>query len=412
MNRSIEQALTSLIPTYSSPLPSELLNLALSILAQSRTKASSLRPEEEIARGYACAHIACESLKQVLNLPTIKPHPPVPPRTYRKVYNYFITALPVRVSRTTRAVAQNKKVEHAISKSAVARSKPTPTGTPKTPTSKGTLSRVTPRKRAAPDNNEGRDAPPWVMPAIRQLCKAFDAPLAVPHVFAGISSILKIVNTSKSFSTISSNPTPTRTRTRTSTQRQSREAIDIAEERIPGLLVVIFLYTYSRLSGIHVTTETYLSQRNKGINVLLGLKDIPQRDQGTIIEDVEQLLREAQNGWLELDWYTNIMEGSGFQEGMHDSQDGIDVDEEEDSDIEDMAGKRRRNMKKTTNNGMLKSGLGTMMQDKIDYLSEERKRDYIEWKKGILARMERIANGEEDAETGYGRDGSGVDQPS
>ncbi len=60
MNKSVEQALTSLIPTYTGSLPQELVQLALSLLAQSRSKASSLKAEEEIARGYACAHLACE----------------------------------------------------------------------------------------------------------------------------------------------------------------------------------------------------------------------------------------------------------------------------------------------------------------------------------------------------------------
>lgn len=74
LNRPIlEQALTTLIPTYthkhndidsdgSSFLPAELISLAGSLLAHSRSKAASLKAEEEIARTYACAHLACERL--------------------------------------------------------------------------------------------------------------------------------------------------------------------------------------------------------------------------------------------------------------------------------------------------------------------------------------------------------------
>ena len=60
MDRSVNQALVSLIPSWDGSLPQELQDLAVSLLAQSRSKAGSLKAEEEIARTYACAHIACE----------------------------------------------------------------------------------------------------------------------------------------------------------------------------------------------------------------------------------------------------------------------------------------------------------------------------------------------------------------
>ena len=62
MDRAIIQALQGLVPTISGPLPPELVNLATSLLAQSRNKASNLKAEEEIARTYACANLACERL--------------------------------------------------------------------------------------------------------------------------------------------------------------------------------------------------------------------------------------------------------------------------------------------------------------------------------------------------------------
>lgn len=62
MDRAVAQALNSLIPELNDPVPKELVELAVSLLAQSRNKASSLKPEEEIARTYACAHLTCERL--------------------------------------------------------------------------------------------------------------------------------------------------------------------------------------------------------------------------------------------------------------------------------------------------------------------------------------------------------------
>lgn len=57
--RPVERALATLLPTHENELPSELLTLAQSLLAQSRSYSSSLKPEEDIARPHACAEIAC-----------------------------------------------------------------------------------------------------------------------------------------------------------------------------------------------------------------------------------------------------------------------------------------------------------------------------------------------------------------
>jgi origin recognition complex subunit 6 len=60
MSRQIEQTLFSLMPSYGSDLPPSLVELAGSLLAQSRLKASTLKAEEEVARIYACANLACD----------------------------------------------------------------------------------------------------------------------------------------------------------------------------------------------------------------------------------------------------------------------------------------------------------------------------------------------------------------
>jgi len=57
---TVEQALAVLVPTWNGPLPPELLELAVSLLSRSRSVAHSLKSDEEIARPYACAHLACE----------------------------------------------------------------------------------------------------------------------------------------------------------------------------------------------------------------------------------------------------------------------------------------------------------------------------------------------------------------
>ena len=60
MNRAVADILNSLMPGHGGFLPAELVDLAVCLLAQSRSQASNLKAEEEIARSYACAHLACE----------------------------------------------------------------------------------------------------------------------------------------------------------------------------------------------------------------------------------------------------------------------------------------------------------------------------------------------------------------
>lgn len=60
MDRAIREALSGLIPAFSGELPAELVELATSLVVQSRSKASALKKDEEIARPYACANLACE----------------------------------------------------------------------------------------------------------------------------------------------------------------------------------------------------------------------------------------------------------------------------------------------------------------------------------------------------------------
>lgn len=62
MPSPVEQALITLVPSLNT-LPPELINNATALISQSKAKAPNLKPDEEIARTYTCAHIACERLE-------------------------------------------------------------------------------------------------------------------------------------------------------------------------------------------------------------------------------------------------------------------------------------------------------------------------------------------------------------
>ena len=97
MPTAVELSLSSLLPTI-SPLPDELTTLATSLLAQSRTKAAALKPEEEIGRTYACCHIACQRLGHRLALEIAKPTPPVKPKVYSKLHTYLNSVLKTTIT--------------------------------------------------------------------------------------------------------------------------------------------------------------------------------------------------------------------------------------------------------------------------------------------------------------------------
>ncbi|KAK4895603.1 hypothetical protein LTR27_006386 [Elasticomyces elasticus] len=143
-SKQVTSSLSSLLPTL-SPLPDTLVDLATSLVAQSRARASTLKPEEEIARTYACCHIACERLGKKLGLEVGKPAPPCQPRVYTKLKTYLSSVL--RTPTTPRSAARtgNKPAsgrgDASTGASAVK---------PAEPNSAGRSLRGTPSKRPAP----------------------------------------------------------------------------------------------------------------------------------------------------------------------------------------------------------------------------------------------------------------------
>lgn len=204
MSRTLETTLLSLLPTYpeASSLPPPLVELASSLLAQSRHNASTLKAEEEVARVYACANIACERLKTSLDLPQIQSRPPVPPRIYKRLYTHLDHILPVgSVGKSGRVRTPSSKLrESGIFGSGGSRTRERATPSKeavlaqfrskgdRTPTKSTGKSIVTPAKRKAPSD---RDAlPPWIRPTIQSMCSQMQQDRLGRTVLAGMQSIV------------------------------------------------------------------------------------------------------------------------------------------------------------------------------------------------------------------------------
>ncbi|KAL5612070.1 hypothetical protein BROUX41_000376 [Berkeleyomyces rouxiae] len=193
MNRSIEQTLMSLMPSHGPIIPRQLVDLAGSLMAQSRQRASTLKAEEEIARSYCCAHLACDRLKIALNLPPIEPRPPIPPRVYKRLYTHLDSALPKTVVRASSTRARPTTAP------AVPPSAPTPRSRGRTVGAQAMTGRVPQRSDAASrlmgaKKAGGSDAsgglPRWMIPVARYMCVKAEQRFMAPSVFGGIDYIV------------------------------------------------------------------------------------------------------------------------------------------------------------------------------------------------------------------------------
>ncbi|RDW72108.1 hypothetical protein BP5796_08142 [Coleophoma crateriformis] len=377
MNRSIEQALTNLIPRLNGPLPPDLVELASSLLAQSRNKASNLKAEEEVGRAYACCNIACERLKKTLDLPPIEQRPPIPPKVYKKLYAYLDQALPQKARKRAGEPIDNDSRTNTPTKR---------TAGSVVPGSHKTISAFqnerTPKKGLKVGNAKDRDAriPKWVVPVIRLLCRESDAAKAMPHVLAGVESLLTLPCPE-----IEETP---RKRARFSkgneAERQGSE--EIIRGKIPALIAAIYVYVEEKLSGGDFEAKAMKVQRRKALKIVQQSRS----DEALVArfgedwtewedldeEDVDKWLQElATKGWVHMDWYENIQSGSGLDLDP-DAYDDGDGDGEDDGREGLRIGMRR--------------GLGTMMQHRVDYLSEERREDYKQWKAAVLVKIDEL----------------------
>ncbi|PVH84174.1 hypothetical protein DL98DRAFT_569170 [Cadophora sp. DSE1049] len=372
MSRPIEQALANLIPRHPGALPAELVELAGSLLAQSRNKCSSLKPEEEVARMYACANLACERLKTTLNLPPIEPRPPIPPRVYNKLYAYFDRTLISSAARQ-RAKRDSAKARTTNSSGKALPQRLTPS---KAKSFEGFQSQRTGKKGLLFKGRAEKDSrvPRWLGPVVRLLCREMETRAAVPHILAGVESILCL-------------PCPGGER------GKEREM----EGKLLALVAAVWFLVVVRLRGTEGQGVETMARKNRVREVLGGaradegvLERVGEGEDAWAGWEDEGLERDVNSwrkeivgkGWRELDWFVNVGDGVGV-DGPGDVEDeaGTDTDVEmgENEAVAESAGRRARP--------------GTMIQDM--YCVTREKRDvFNEWKDVMLAHItELMADG-------------------
>lgn len=296
-------------------------------------------------------------LKKRLNLPTITPRPPCPPRIYKKLYQYLESALPASTAREPQTPRKA-----AGSAPASART------TPKTPLS----ARKTPRS-SRKDGDKAQEPPEWTMRTIRTLLKAFSFPNAAPHIYTGVESIVPLL--ARMSAAVAETPSK---RPRRAASALPAANSDLSNSRVLGLIAVLLFYVLSRMMDKDITPEQYLEWRSKAVSTLLKSppgKDISEED---LSVEIEQLMPMAQEeGWLQMEWFLNVLPPDAGEE-----MEGVEM-----TDGHATMGAKSRGLK---DGGSDYIGLGTMIQDATDYLSERQREDYRIWKAGILARVEEI----------------------
>ncbi|KAG6086194.1 hypothetical protein E4U15_000829 [Claviceps sp. LM218 group G6] len=371
MSRQIEQALLSLMPTYGSDLPPPLVELAGSLLAQSRHRASTLKADEEIARQYACAHIACERLKTSLDLPPIAPRPPIPPRIYNRLYTHLDDILPNtsttprsnRVRIPSRRIRENADATPTKSQARAVPSRGTPTkemSLAKFRTPSRAASALRARRLDVQGSRHSR-VHPWIQPVIRHMCAESGQKKLAPTIFAGIEYTLV---------------------------PDGRPAEDAwLLDHVTDLVAALYFFVMMRMrsitsGGAEINPESYVPLRKEILTLLTqagqqvavpafeeddafwaGWRSIQSRDFDAAVAKVNE------KNWLSGDWYDGIAD-------VLCSTDKVDVDMLE-------LGQEERQPSLPTRRA------DAMLQEQNDYLSETRRADFAAWRDEMLGKIAR-----------------------
>lgn len=403
MPAPVELSLASLLPTISF-LPPDLIALANSLVSQSRSKAASLNRDEEIARTYACCHLACKRLAKQLELEIGKPSPPVAPRVYTKLLGYLEGVLGRTGGTPRKNVGDGTPKKKDDGKKESVKT-PSRTATAVTPTAGS-------KKRAREEAEVEKDVsapgvPEFGMPLLRHVCKALGVPAAAPHVLVGAQAALKELSSRAAARRKQENSSRKRRKTpqsakstrsvRSEPEAEEEEKDAIATDQWPALLVALTISVVEKM-----LVEENPNLRKEAIDAAKEFckehRETIGADLRSIGKDVDFYALEADDsGWLEMEWFANVPENTISTDQDDEVEDSaMEVDEEGLTPAKSVRPSKTPLRRKEKHGGKLVNGiesvgaagllpgLGTMFQPALDWLSEERRREFSAWKKGIM----------------------------
>lgn len=224
--------------------------------------------------------------------------------------------------------------------------------------------------------------PKWVPPAIRALCAGLDARKAVPHVTAGVESVLFL-------------PCPGMEDSEgDQTMQEGQSAEAGMKGKVPALLAAVLSFAMARLTGKETDAKEYNQRVRMAIALLHDIRD----DEAMIAKvgnggeawdgwehitkkDVDAWLKEiGTRGWLRMDWWENMADCSGVSGDLERCNDDY-----EDNDEERVTEREKEQVWKTRS--------GTMIQDQHDYLSEAKREQFAMWKQLMLVKIDNLTKG-------------------
>lgn len=213
------------------------------------------------------------------------------------------------------------------------------------------------------------------MPCIRTIAKKFSYPVAAPHVYTGIESVLPLMARMSAGAV----ETPSKRPRRAAAATQDPMA-NVSDTKILALVAVIFLYVFTRMTDHNVTPEQYTEWRETAVYTLLELPAAKNVTYAELSPETEGLMSTAQQeGWLQMEWFQNVTPPRDVDE-----MEGVELTN---STVSQPIAGRNANPWSGSSDYI---GLGTMLQDATDYLGERQQADYKIWKAKILARVEEI----------------------
>ncbi|KAI1424789.1 origin recognition complex, subunit 6 [Xylaria sp. FL1777] len=379
MSRTLEPTLYSLLPSHSTVLPQPLLDLSSSLLAQSRHTAGALKVDEEVARSYVCAHIACERLKISLNLPPILVRPPIPPRLYERLYAHLDNVLPstsLGKSSRTRTTTSKARESGLFGGAQRTPSRATPTKDAAlakfrspasargdgTPTKSASKPPPLPAKRKAGGLNS--TLPAWIRPTIQLLCTELDQELIGRTVLAGMQTIVA------------------------SHGRRTKD--QWVNDHLSSLLAAVYCLVSGQLyvivHGRELDNRKYSKIRKSILVILEHAQDkvaIQGMDEDELwigwsevtSKDIDMAIAEIiKRGWQQDEWF------AGFEEMVRRSEpDAKNPSDDVEMEDEDTRISERLHIQRAD----------TMFQSRWD-MTDQKRREYRGWRDGITKRIEEI----------------------
>jgi len=196
------------------------------------------------------------------------------------------------------------------------------------------------------------------------------------------------------------------------------------KQDVLALVVAVYLMTLTRMQKGFLTTDVYDAVSKKSIEILEMDAELLHAQAGieewiARINDSDWTIEQGKGE----DWWSSVPEDViaplklSYIQAQSRGTDVVDLDDDNDvtprpargtkvsrvKGLELQRDELRKQVEEEDPDDVLLPGLGTMMNDAVDYLSDERTAEYELWKADILRRIDAMAKGGEGTKTGKRR---------